>query len=109
MTIATASPAQLAELSNFVVLMRAQISTLAILMSKMNALNAAWQGTISAIIGTPAGLTVTDGSNLAGAVPLTDSQVATLIADIQAILTTYNTPAAQQLYASVCGPGNITG
>lgn len=107
--VATATNEQLALLSNFVVNMRAQISQCAILMSRMNALSAYWTSVISPIIGTPAGTTIADNTGLAGAVPLTDTQVAALIADIQAILTQYYTPAAQELYAQVAGPTNVTG
>lgn len=108
MTVSNATTAQLAQLSNYVVLMRTTISAFAKNMDTMNALVNAWNGNISAIIGTPAGTTITDSSNLAGAVPLTDTQVAQLVADLQAVLAAYNTPAAQQLYTSVCGPGNVT-
>lgn len=108
MSVVNATPQQLAQLSNFVVLLRATISSFAKNMDTMNALNAAWNANISAIIGTPAGTTIVDGTNLAGAVPLTDTQVATLVADIQAILTTYYAAGAQQLYTLVCGPGNVS-
>lgn len=109
MTIATASAAQLSELSNFVVTMRALVSVLSINMTRMNALMQSWTANVQSIVGTPAGLTVTDSTGLAGAVPLTDTQVSTLVGDVQALLASYNTSAAQQLYALVCGPTNITG
>src|SRR5271170_5338915 len=104
--ISTATPTQLAELNNYVVQLRATISQFSINMVTMNAMVNAWNANISAIIGTPAGLTVTDSTGLAGAVPLTDTQVSTLVTDLQAILTTYYTTGAQQLYAEVCGPTN---
>ena len=107
MTVATATPAQLALLNNYVVQMRAVVSQFAKNMNKMNAMVAARNANISAIVGTPAGTVITDSTNLAGAAALTDTQVAALVADIQAILTTYYTAAAQQLYTQVCGPGNV--
>lgn len=106
MSVVSASPAQLAELSNFVVNMRSVIASFSHVMNQMNALNNGWNATISAIIGTPAGTTIVDATNLAGAVPLTDTTVAALVADIQAILTTYYTAGSQQTYAQVCGPMN---
>lgn len=105
--ISTANTVQLALLNNYVVQLRSTIASFARDMVTMNAMNAAWTGTITQIIGTPAGLTVTDSTGLSGAVPLTDTQVATLAGDIQSILTTYYTANAQQLYAQVCGPTNV--
>lgn len=107
MTVANATPAQLAELSNFVVNLRAVIASFAQVQYQMNALNQAWSANISAIIGTPAGTTITDATGLAGAVPLTDTQVSQLVTDIQNVMATYFTTGAQQLYAQVCGPMNV--
>ena len=104
--ISTATPTQLTELNNYVVQLRAIVAAFSTNMVAMNAMVNAWNANISAIIGTPAGLVVTDSTNLAGAVPLTDTQVSTLTTDLEAILTTYYTTAAQQLYATVCGPTN---
>lgn len=109
MSVATATPAQLAQLSNFVVTLRALISAFSINMDRMNALMNAWNANISAIIGTPSGITITDNTGLAGAVPLTDTQVSTLVTDVQNLLAAYDTATAQQLYALVCGPTNMTG
>ena len=107
MSVATANPAQLTELSNFVMQLRAAIASFAKDMVTMNALVAAWNANITQIIGTPAGTIIVDGTGLAGAVPLTDTQVASLVTSLQAVLTTYYTTAAQQLYAEVCGPTNV--
>lgn len=107
MSVANATSEQLAELSNFVVNLRAVIASFAQVQYQMNALNQAWNANISAIIGTPAGTVIADNTGLAGAVPLTDTQVSTLVSDIQAVMTTYFTTAAQQLYAQVCGPMNV--
>jgi hypothetical protein len=108
MSVALATPAQLAQLSNFVVLMRSAVSMFAKNMDTMNALVMAWNANISAIVGVPVGTTVIDATGLAGAVPLTDTTVAALVGDLQAILATYYTTAAQQLYTTVCGPGNVS-
>lgn len=105
--IASPTEAQLAQLSNFVVQLRAVIATFSQCQYQMNALNQAWNANISAIIGTPNGTTITDATNLAGAVPLTDTQVSQLVTDIQAVMTSYFTTAAQELYAQVCGPMNV--
>lgn len=106
MSVATATPAQLALLSNFVAELRANMASFAQTIAVMNALNVSWEATISAIVGTPAGTLITDSSGLAGISQLTDTQVSSLMTDVQSVLTTYNSTAAQELFSQVCGPLN---
>ncbi len=108
MTIATATPAQLALLNQHVVQLRASVSAFAKMMNTMNALDMSWKANVSAIIGTPAGLAVTDSSGLAGITQLTDTQVASMMTSVEAILTTYYSSAAQQSMVLYCGPTNMT-
>ncbi|MGB8627763.1 MAG: hypothetical protein WCD69_00005 [Xanthobacteraceae bacterium] len=105
--ISNATPQQLAELSAFVVQERAIVAQFAQSMAQMNQLNNNWNATIAAIIGTPAGLTVTDTSGLAGIVPLTDTNVYAILGYFQAILTAYYDAAHQQIFVQACGPTNM--
>lgn len=106
MSVAGATPAQLAELSSYVVLLRGVSSSLMKLMAQMNALQNAYNANISSIIGTPAGTIIVDNTGLAGAVPLTDSQVVTITSYFENILTTYYDTGHQQNLTLACGPGN---
>lgn len=106
MTIATATPQQLAELSAFVVQERAVVSMWMKTMAQMNALNNSWNATISAIVGTPAGLPVTDNTGLAGAVPLTDTDVYAMVGYFQGCLASYYDTPHQQIMTRACGPTN---
>lgn len=106
MTIATATPQQLAELSAFVVQERAIVSQLMKAMAQMNQLNNNWNATIAAIIGTPAGLVVTDNSGLAGIVPLTDTNVYAILGYFQTILASFYDTSHQQIFVQACGPTN---
>ncbi len=105
--ISTATPAQLAQLSSFVVQLRSNISQFAKMMNKLNALNTSWEATVSSTIGIPANLPVTDSSGLAGVTQLTDTEVAGMMTSLQSLLGTYYTPAAQQTMVLWCGPTNM--
>lgn len=108
MTIATATPSQLALLNSHVVQMRSLVGQFATLMNQMNALDMSWKANVSAIVGTPAGLAVTDSSNLAGITQLTDTQIAVMMTDFEAILTSYYTTAVQETMVLYCGAVNMT-
>ncbi len=105
--ISTASAPQLALLNSHVVQLRASVSDFAKMMNRMNALDMSWRSNVSAIVGTPAGLTITDASGLAGITQLTDTQVASMMTSVEAILTTYYSSAAQQTMVQFCGPTNM--
>ena len=107
MSVATATPAQLAQLSTYVVQLRAVSSQFMKAMSQMNALQNYYNETVSGIIGTPAGTTIVDNTGLAGAMPLTDTQVVTMTSWFENILSTYYTATYQQQFTSACGPGNV--
>lgn len=106
MSVANATPQQLAELSAYTVYLRGITSQFMKLMNQMNALNNSWNGTVSAIIGTPAGTTITDNTGLAGAVPLTDTDVTNITSYCQNVLTSFYDAAHQQVLTKACGPGN---
>jgi hypothetical protein len=105
--ISTATPQQLAALSAFVVQQRAIVAQWSQAMTQMNALNNSWNATIAAIIGTPAGLIVTDATNLAGAVPLTDTNVFAIIGYMQTCMTDFFDTSHQQIFVQACGPTNM--
>ena len=109
MSVANATPEQLAELSAFVVLQRATAGEFFRVMNHMNALNNSWNATISAIIGTPAGTTIVDNSGLAGIVPLTDTDATNIMSYMQNTLTNFYDAAHQQELTKACGPSNTIG
>src|SRR5271170_1242756 len=107
MTVATATPQQLAELSAYMVMMRAVASQLSKSMSQMNALSNSYNATISGIIGgSGTGTVVVDASGLAGIVPLTDTDVVNITFIYQSILSSWYDASHQQLLTRACGPGN---
>lgn len=52
---------------------------------------------------------ITDGSGLAGAASLTKSEIITMTAHVQGVLTNYDTLGHRQLWAKAAGPGNLIG
>lgn len=108
MSVSTATPAQLKQLSDFVVMQRSICSQFAKMMNQMNSLDSSWKANVSAIIGTPTGILITDGSGLAGITQLTDTQVANMMASMESVLSTYYTSAVQQTLVQFCGPTNMT-
>ena len=88
---------------------RAFAGTLARDMHKAQVLDDSWDATISTIVATlDVGAVIPNESGLAGAAPLTREEFEQMMnVNIPALLTTYNTPAARQLYAKYAGPGNI--
>lgn len=106
MSVLTATPAQLAQLSAYTVMLRAVSAQLMQNMAQMNALQNSYNASVSSIIGTPAGTTIVDNTGLAGAVPLTDTQVVTITSYFENILSSYYDSAHQQQLTLACGPGN---
>lgn len=108
MSISTATPQQLKELDDYTVMLRGLSGEWMRLMHKMNLQIDAWNATISAIIGTPGNLPVTDSSNLVGAVPLVDTEVYAISGWMQDSLTAYYDASHQQILVKACGPANVT-
>jgi hypothetical protein len=107
MTVATATPQQLAELSAYIVMMRAVASQLSKAMAQMNALSNSYNATITGIIGgAGTGTVVADDSGLNGIAPLTDTDVVNITFIFQSILTSWYDSAHQQLLTRACGPSN---
>jgi hypothetical protein len=106
MTVANATPAQKVQLDAYVVMLRVVAAQFMKTMNQMNALNNSWNGTISAIIGTPAGTTIADSSSFAGIAPLTDTDVTNITSYFQGVMTSYYDAPHQQVMTKACGPGN---
>lgn len=109
MSVAGATPQQLKELNDYVVLLRSVAGEFFRVMNHMNAVNNSWNATISAIIGTPAGTTIVDNSSLAGIVPLTDTDVTNITSYFQNTLTSFYDAAHQQELTKAAGSGNTIG
>src|SRR5208282_3235405 len=106
MSVVNATPAQRAQLSAYVVMLRAIASQFSMAMSQMNALQNAYNANVAGIIGTAAGTVIVDNTGLAGAVPMTDTQVVTMTSWFENVLTTYYDATHQQQFTIACGPGN---
>jgi hypothetical protein len=106
MSVATATPEQLARLYNFIALLR---STTIRIWQQSNATDTiiqAWNSDILAIIGTPQGTVIHDNTGLAGAVPLTDTQVTNLFSILQNLQSTTMTAGNKDLFMLATGPNN---
>jgi hypothetical protein len=63
-----------------------------------------WQASVKAeVTALTAGTIIPDVTNLDGALPQTREQVLALMTGLEALLTTYNTPAQFTTYASIAG------
>lgn len=109
MSIATATPEQLARVYNFVNMLRAATIHQWKLNNNVNALIEDWNSDILAIIGSPTGVVINDGSGLAGSVPLTDTQVTNLFGIMQTWQTNTMTQSNQTIFMLATGPNNSTG
>ena len=107
MSVVGATPAQLAQLSNFVVLERSACVQLWQLNKTISALVQAWNANILGIIGTPAGTPIVDSTNYAGAVQLTDTQVTNLFGILQTLQSTNMTAPNQASFVLATGPNNM--
>lgn len=106
MSISTATPEQLQRVYNFVAMLRAntihfwkQSNTATILIQN-------WNSDILQIIGSPTGIVINDPTGLAGAVPLTDTQVTNLFGQHQTLQGTIMTANNQNLFMLATGPNN---
>lgn len=106
MSVTTATPAQLARLANFVVLLRSATITVWQLNRTMNALVQDWNSDILGIIGPPQNTPVVDNTNLAGAVQLTDTQVTNLFGILQTLQTNTMTAGNKDIFMLATGPNN---
>lgn len=106
MGYATATPAQQQRVNNFVQMMRGVVINFWKYNNNTNALIQDWNADILGIIGTPTGVTINDGSNLAGCVPLTDTQVTNLFGILQNLQPTIMTSSNQAIFTLATGPQN---
>lgn len=109
MSYSTATPAQQAQVNNFVQTLRATIIRIWQLQNNTNALVTAWNANILGILGSPQGIPIPDGTNLAGAVELTDTQVTQLFGILQTFQTDIMTAGNETAFMLATGPNNSTG
>lgn len=89
---------------------RATVGEFARLLNHMAALDAMYDGQVTAAWASLANEDViADGSGLAGVSSLTKAQITQIANAMQAILTTYNTEALRQLYVRMAGMTNTVG
>jgi hypothetical protein len=101
---------QQAALSDWSKNMRACESQLSKLITTMAALNATYNavGGASALLALiQATDVVDDGNGLSGSLPMTKQNLIDRVADIQTLLTTYNTTTYKSLWAQACGSTNL--
>ena len=109
MSYSTATPAQQARVNNFVQQLRAATIRVWQESNAMTALINNWNADILGILGTPQGISIPDGTGLAGAVQLTDTQVTNLFGILQTNQTTLMTAGNQNIFMLATGPNNSTG
>jgi hypothetical protein len=107
MSYSTATLAQQQQVQQFVLLLRAGIVQLWQLNKTMNALVQGWDANVLGILGSPAGILIPDGTNYAGAVELTDTQVTNLFGILQSLQTTNFTTGNQAAFVLATGPNNM--
>lgn len=104
--LAAMTPAQLKQLSDYIVMLRSVSSMFMKAMNQMSALNNSWNATVSALVGASNGTTIPDGSDFAGAGPLTDTNVTNITSYFQGCMTSYFDAPHQQIMTIASGPGN---
>lgn len=107
MSVATATPDQLKQLDDFVVLARGATTQLWQLDKTINSLIQAWNANILGIIGPPQGTLIKDSTNYAGAVQLTDTQVTNLFGILQTLHNNTMTDPNKALFVLASGPNNM--
>lgn len=89
---------------------RAVVGEFARLLNHMAALDAMYDGQVTAAWASlDAGDVIADGSGLAGVSSLSKAEVASIANAMQTILTTYNGEALRQLYVKMSGLTNTIG
>lgn len=101
------TPEQKAIVDNFVRQQRAATVTLWQLHNQILALEQAWNSNVLGIIGAPSGVPITDGTNLAGAQTLTDTQVTNLYSILQTMDTNTFTDPNKVLFALAIGVNSM--
>lgn len=104
--LAAMTPAQLKQLSDYIVMARAVASQFMKAMNQMNALNNSWNGSVSALVGASNGTVIPDASGFAGITTLTDTDVTNITSYFQGAMTSYYDVPHQQVMTKACGPGN---
>ena len=103
------TPEQQSVLADYTRLIRAWCGEQARTNNHADAINSSYsvvQGILAELQGADV---VLDGSGLAGASPLTKDDVVSITANLQGILTNYNTLGHRQLYAKAAGASNLIG
>lgn len=109
MSLAGATQAQIAQVNNFCLLTRSIMIQLAQLQNHCAVAMTTWNANILGIIGAPQGTLINDGTGLAGAVELTDTQLTNLVSYMSAIVSTYGAAGDQAAIALAVGPNNMIG
>ena len=110
MAWADLSAEEKAVVTDFVRLARAWAGEQARTSNHSDALNTAYNATVTTLLGEIGeSELIPDGSGLGGAVTLTRAEVVTLVSHMQGILTDYNTSGHRQLWSKAAGPGNLIG
>lgn len=105
--VTSATPAQLQQLSSFVVNLRSIVAEWSQAMTQMEMLVNSWNATVANIIGTPVGTVVADTSGLSGIVPLTDTNVYAIVGYMETCLSDFYDTTHQQIFVQACGPTNM--
>ena|SRR5271165_6927576 len=104
MSYNTATSDQQKQVQQFVLNMRGVCVEWFRIFNQINQLNLNWNNNILGILGSPQGILIPDGTNLAGAVELTDTQVTNIFGSIlQAMMTAYFTGGNQATMVPAVG------
>lgn len=110
MAFSSLTPEQQAIVAEYTRQQRATVGEFARLLNHMAALDAMYDGQVTAAWASLVDADViADGSGLAGVSSLTKAQITQIANAMQAILTTYNTEALRQLYVRMAGMVNTVG
>ena len=88
--------------------LRSWAGDLAKLMQRGLVLEDNWDAQVSAIIASlDAASTVPDSGGLSGAADITKEEFQSIMSSLSAILASYNTAGARELYVKLAGPANV--
>jgi hypothetical protein len=109
-SFASLTATQQKAVKDFSIQLRGTIGELARTLNRENALNASYTSTVSAILalltGADATIPIDDGTQLAGTMPLTPSEMITLVSHLQAELV-INDATHLQTWVKAAGPTNV--